>query len=80
MAMTMAALQKQWKQNDADIRRSIKVVLAASDMTYDKLGSLMGISGQTVGDRMRKPSDIKVREWRVIEHIADQYGVNIATI
>lgn len=80
MAITMAALQKQWKQSDADIRKSIRMILAASEMTYEDLGRLMGLSVETIGRRMKTPSNISVREWRVIEHLADTYGVNIVTI
>ena len=75
MAITLAAARKQWQEENKNIRKTVKMILAVSGMDQHKLGEKLGICERTLRNRMQSPGEFRRCEEQAIRYLAEVYGI-----
>jgi len=78
MAITLTAARKQWAEENKELIKLIKTILAVSDMRQEELGKKLGISSVTLRSRMKNPSSFRKCEEQIIIYLAEVYGIKTA--
>lgn len=73
--MTLSEAKKQWKNDNEQLVKTVKIILAISDMGQEELGKKLGITGRTLRSRLKNPSEFRRREEQAIWYLANVYGV-----
>ena len=78
MAITLAAARKQWAEENKQLTKLVKMILAVSEMGQTKLGEKLGMSSVTLRNRMKNPSEFRKSEEQTIRYLAEVYGIKTA--
>lgn len=78
MAITLAAARKQWAEENTQLIKLVKMILAVSEMGQNQLGEKLGMSSVTLRSRMKNPSAFRKSEEQTIRYLAEVYGIKTA--
>lgn len=78
MAITLAAARKQWAEENKQLTKLVKMILAVSEMGQTQLGEKLGMSSVTLRSRMKNPSAFRKSEEQTIRYLAEVYGIKTA--
>lgn len=78
MAVTLTAARKQWAEENKQLAKLVKMILAVSEMGQNELGKKLGMSSVTLRSRIKNPSKFRKSEEQTIRYLAEVYGIKIA--
>lgn len=78
MAVTLTAARKRWDEENKELVKLVKMVLAVSEMGQKKLGEKLGMSSVTLRSRIKNPSEFRKSEEQTIKYLAEVYGIKTA--